>query len=66
MGLFNKAKKLAKDNVDKIDDLKEQHGDKIVDGIDKATDMIDDKTGGKLRGKLDKVDDAARKALDSD
>ena len=50
MGLFNKAKKIVQES-----------GDKIADGVDKATDMIDDKTGGKHTDKLDKVDDMARK-----
>jgi len=52
MGLFSKAKKAAED-----------HGDKIADGVDKATDMVDDKTGGKFTEHLDKVDDLADKHL---
>ena len=55
MGLFDKAKKAA-----------EEHGDKIADGVDKATDMIDDKTGGKFTDKLEKVDELAEKHLGDD
>ena len=55
MGLFDKAKKLAEDNKDKI-----------ADGVDKATDVVDDKTGGKHTEHLDKVDDAAQKFADDD
>ena len=56
MGLFDKAKKLAEGNKDKI-----------ADGVDKATDIADDKTGGKFTEQLDKVDEAAEKfAGDSD
>ena len=55
MGLFDKAKKLAEDNKDKI-----------ADGVDKATDVADDKTGGKYSEHLDKVDDAAEKFAGSD
>jgi len=51
MGLFDKAKDLAKKNKNKI-----------ADGVDKATDVVDDKTGGKHTDKLDKVDDAADQA----
>ena len=55
MGLFKKAK-----------DAAAEHGDKIADGVDKATDMIDDKTGGKFSDKLEKVDDLAEKHLGGD
>lgn len=55
MGLFSRAKKAAK-----------EHGDKVADGVDKATDAVDDKTGGKFTEKLDKVDDLAEKHLGGD
>jgi len=42
----------------------EQHGDKIADGVDKATDVADDKTGGKYTEHLDKADEAADKLRD--
>jgi hypothetical protein len=41
------------------------HADDVKAGVDKTTDFVDDKTGGKLTGALDKVDDAADKAVDS-
>jgi hypothetical protein len=46
---------------DKAMGLVEGQGDKIADGVDKATDLIDDKTGGKFTDKLDKVDELADK-----
>ncbi len=55
MGLFDKAKKLADDNKDKI-----------AEGVDKATDVADDKTGGKYTEHLDKVDDAAAEFAGTD
>lgn len=55
MGLFDKAKDLAEDNADKI-----------ADGVDKATDVVDDKTGGKFTDHLEKVDDAAEKFAGKD
>lgn len=45
-------------------DIAEKHGDKIADGVDKATDMVDDKTGGKFTDKLDQVDDKAADAIE--
>lgn len=55
MGLFDKLKKTAKDNADKV-----------TDAVDKATDLIDDKTGGKYTDKLDKVDEKVKDVLDDD
>jgi hypothetical protein len=51
---------------DKIKDAAGEHGDKIAEGVDKATDVIDDKTGGKFSDHLDKADDAAEEHLGDD
>ena len=50
--------------VDKAIDAAEGSGDKIASGVDKATDFVDDKTGGKYSEHLDKVDDAANELAD--
>ena len=50
MSLLNSAKKFALKNKDKV-----------AAGVDKATDVIDKKTGGKHTDKLRKLDDAANK-----
>jgi hypothetical protein len=55
MGLFDKAKKLVEGNKDKA-----------AEGVDKATDVADSKTGGKHSEHLDKVDDAADKFAGED
>ncbi|NNE12066.1 MAG: antitoxin [Ilumatobacter sp.] len=55
MGLMDKAKGLANKNKDKI-----------ADGVDKATDAVDAKTGGKHSDHLQKVDDAAAKYAGTD
>ncbi|MFW2381838.1 MAG: antitoxin [Acidimicrobiales bacterium] len=51
---------------DKIKAAAEEHGDKVVDGVDKATDAVDDKTGGKYTDHLEKVDEMAEKHLGTD
>jgi hypothetical protein len=51
----------SKRNIDQAKNLFERNKDKIADGVSKATDTIDKKTGGKHSDKLRKVDDAARK-----
>ena len=47
------------------EDLVDQHGDKISEGIDKAADVVDDKTGGKLRRQDRPGAGKAKDALDS-
>ena len=39
---------------DKVGDLADQHGGKVSDAVNQATDFIDDKTGGKLTPVTDK------------
>lgn len=59
MGLLDRFKKNPV--VGKVGDVADSAGDKIADGVDKATDFIDDKTGGKMHDKLEKVDGLADK-----
>ena len=47
MGIFDKAKDAINDNAYKIDDA-----------VEKAGDIVDDKTGGKYADKVDKAQDA--------
>ncbi|KQU46790.1 antitoxin [Rhodococcus sp. 14-2483-1-1] len=51
-GIVDKGKDLAAENSDKIDDV-----------VEKAGDFIDNKTGGKYSDKIDKVQEAAKKAI---
>lgn len=57
MGVFDKVQDaLGGDGggaVDKAKDLINQHEDKVDQGIEKAGDMVDDKTGGKFSGQVD-------------
>jgi hypothetical protein len=47
--------------MDKVKGLLGQHEEKVDDAIDKAADVVDDKTGGEH---TDKIDAAADKAKD--
>jgi uncharacterized protein YjbJ (UPF0337 family) len=38
--------------------------DKVKGGIDKVADTVDDKTGGKFSGQVDKAQDTAKGAVD--
>jgi antitoxin protein of toxin-antitoxin system len=53
MGFMDKVKGLLSGNADKVDAA-----------IDKAGDIVDDKTQGKYKDTVDKVQDAAKKAVD--
>lgn len=57
MGFLDDAKEKLKDAVD-------SQGDKIAQGLDKAGDLVDDKTGGKHGDKIDSAVDKAKDALD--
>ncbi|MFF4790307.1 antitoxin [Streptomyces sp. NPDC001276] len=48
----------------KVEDIAEAHGDKISDGLQKAGDFIDGKTGGKHSNTIDTVVDKAQDAVD--
>ncbi len=57
MGFLDDAK-------DKLGDLVDSQGEKIGQGLDKAADLIDDKTGGKHTDKIDAGADKAKDVLD--
>ena len=50
--------------VDKVKDLLSKNADKVDTAIDKAGDVVDQKTQGKYADKVDKVQEAAKKAVD--
>lgn len=52
--------------LDKAKDLLSQNADKVGGVIDKAGDIVDSKTGGKYADAIDKVQVAAKKALEDD
>ena len=57
MGVFDNMK-------DKVSELVDQHGDQVGDGVDKAGDLVDEKTGGQYADKVDQGQDGLRNALD--
>lgn len=60
MGIFSKARNLAKDNAGKAKDLARKNSDTIDRAVDKAGDLVDRKTQGKYADKVDKVQKAAK------
>lgn len=53
MGIFDKAK-----------DLLNQHSDKVDQGIDKAAEVIDQKTGGQHTEQINQGAEQAKRAMD--
>ena len=52
--------------IDKVKGLLSQNADKVDAAIDKAGDIVDDKTQGKYKDTVDKVQDAAKKAAEEE
>ncbi len=50
--------------LNKIKDLLAKNSGKVETAIDKAADVVDQKTQGKYADKVDKVQQAAKKAVD--
>ena len=57
MGFLDKA-------LDKTKEVLSENADKVGQAIDKAGDIIDQKTQGKYSSTVDKVQDAAKTALE--
>lgn len=64
--VVDKVSDVAETVGDKVGDVAESVGDKVADGVDKATDFVDDKTGGKIHDQLEKVDNLAEKMRGDD
>jgi hypothetical protein len=52
--------------VDKGKEAAAKNAGKINEAVDKAGDFVDQKTGGKYSDKIDKVQEAAKKAVPTD
>jgi hypothetical protein len=60
VGLFDDVKKMA----DKAKDAVAEHDEQVTDAIDKVAGIVDDKTGGKHRDKIDKAAGKAKGAVE--
>ena len=52
--------------LDKAKDMLGQHKDQAKDAVEKAGDMVDDKTGGKYAGQVDTAQAKAEEFLDKE
>jgi hypothetical protein len=51
--------------LDKVKDLASKNAGKVDQAIEKAGDLVDKKTQGKYAGQVDKVQEAAKKAVEN-
>jgi hypothetical protein len=65
MGVFDNLKDAAESLEVKATSLVDDHGDQIGDGLDKAGEFVDDKTGSKYGDKIDEGVGAAKGQLDN-
>lgn len=56
MGIFDSAKDAL--NSDQVKNLVNDHEEKIDQGVEKAGDFIDEKSGGKFEGQIDQAQSA--------
>lgn len=64
MGVFDNLKGLADQAKEKATELVDQHGDKVEQGLEKAGQLADERTGGQHTDKIQQGVDKAREALD--
>jgi hypothetical protein len=50
--------------LDKVKDVLSKNADKVETAIDKAGDVVDQKTQGKYSEQIDKAQEAAKNAID--
>ncbi len=59
MGIFDQAKDLA----GRAKDLAGEHADQVEEGVEKAGDFVDEKTGGKFSGQVDQAQEFVEKQV---
>ncbi|WP_266390817.1 antitoxin [Streptomyces canus] len=64
MGLLDNVKAKLGPAKDKVSGLAQRHGDKVHHGLDKAAKVVDEKTEGKYRGKIQTGTGKAKSAMD--
>ncbi|MFD8261395.1 antitoxin [Streptomyces griseoluteus] len=64
MGLFDDVKAALGPAKDKVTDLARQHGDAVQGGLDKAAQLVDQRTKGKYTDKIHAGTDKAKEAVD--
>ena len=63
MGMNGLDKNVGMGFLDKAKDVLSENADKVETAIDKAGDIIDSKTQGKYSDTIDKLQEAAKKAV---
>ena len=64
MGLFDEIKDKAEELKDKAVELVQGNSDKVDEAVEKAGDLIDEKTGGQFSDKVDMAQEKAKEVAD--
>jgi uncharacterized protein YjbJ (UPF0337 family) len=64
LSFLDDAKKKVGGSAEAAKDFVADHADSVKDGITKAGDFVDEKSGGKLSAGVDKAQDAASNLVD--
>jgi hypothetical protein len=64
MGLLDSLKAKLSPAKDKVSDLARQHGDRISHGLDKAAQVVDEKTKGKYSDRIHTGTSKAKDAME--
>ena len=64
MGIFDEIKDKAEELKDKASELIKGHEDEVDGAIDKAGDVVDEKTGGQFADKVDLAQEKVKQVAD--
>ncbi len=64
MGIFDEIKDKAEELKDKASELIKGHEDEVDGAIDKAGDVVDEKTGGQFAEHVDTAQEKAKEVAD--
>jgi len=64
MGFLDRFRKQVSDVTEQAQDLAAEHADTVKEGVGKAADFVDEKTGEKYSGHIDKVEGVVDDVVD--
>lgn len=65
MSFLDKVKAAFTRTKDKVDDLADEHGDEMKNGVDRTADFVDEKPGGKFSDQIDTAEEKADEVITS-
>ncbi len=66
MGSLDDVTQRTKGLVDAVTDLAADHPDQVEDALDRISDIVDDRTGGRFTDQIDRAEDVVLDRLKDD